>query len=55
MTGVVWTALTLHLLASALPSGLVTRRLPDVDIERMRQHHEKCVMLAVIALCILYK
>lgn len=49
---VVVTFTLLHLAASIYKWP---RNASTMDIELVRQHHEKCAMLGIIALCVLMK
>lgn len=43
----------LHLLAALLPHPILLKKFNPAEAELFRQHHEKCVMLGMIALAIL--
>ncbi len=42
--------LVMHTVCSFPPTSLVKKFRPEIDAELMRQHHEKCMLLAIIAL-----
>jgi hypothetical protein len=48
MSIVVMALLAMHTLAAFYPRGRLTKFV--TDIEGWRQHHEKCMLLAIIAL-----